>query len=342
MRRNTRHWLGNLGTVVVTVVVFLGFLEIFLRITGIDKGLPKTPPIFERSNDPVLSYQLKSDMTETAYRSTVTTDRRGFRSAEIHPGKPSVVLLGDSIFFGYGLEDDQTIGARLHHYLGEGYNVITAAAPGYQLIQEAALFKNKVEELHPDVLVLEFYWNDLTENLPDVLDDEGNMRAAGWKPGDRQCNPAITGVLSYIPGKCWLDLHSGLYRTIKKVASNRTEQQNAAQQVKDLTRTALNDTASPELLKKYERELTEFSRSLPVTMKKLFVIWPERPLHLLSTPVLRAMAERNGFEVLNLYEVFGNRGESLSWDTTHPSPKMADEAAAVIKSALEGLELLPN
>ena len=73
----------------------------------------------------------------------------------------------------------------------------------------------------------------------------------------------------------------------------------------------------------------------------LFVIWPEKQLHLQSTVKLRAIAEKQDFQVLNLYEVFGNKPESLSWDTVHPSAKTIEEAANVTGAALEEWKLLP-
>jgi lysophospholipase L1-like esterase len=342
MRRRSSRLIGNLITLAVTLVIFFGVIEVALRVTGIDKGLPKTPPIYQKSGDPELSYELKPNLHEQAFRSTVVTDRRGFRSPEVVVGKPTIALLGDSISFGYGLENDQTIASRMSAALGEGFNVVTAASPGYNLGQEAAFYKAKVALLHPSVLILQFHWNDLTSNPPDVLDDEGNLHAHTWTPQTPKCNPIMTGILSWIPGSCWLDLHSALYRTIRKVVSSRTEQQNAAQQVNDLTQSAFSDYVTNDQLAAYQKTLTDFAATLPKDMQKVFVIWPERPLHMTSAPALKAMAEKLGFHAINLYEVFGNRGESLSWDTVHPSAKMADEAAGVVTGALKEWKLLPQ
>ncbi len=342
MKKRLRSFLGNLTVLVCTLALFFGGIEATLRFSGIDKGLPKTPPIYEKSLNPAISYQLKPDLKQEAFRSTVITDRRGFRSPEIRPGRPTIALLGDSIAFGYGLENDQTIGARLEALLEGKYNVVTAAAPGYGLGQESVFFREKVLPLHPGTLILEFHWNDLTSQPPDILDDEGNLHAHDWKPGDRPCNPLKTGILSWIPGGCWLDLHSAFYRTIKKVVTARTEQRNAAEQVTNLAKNAFGDEVTDEQLAAYGKQLEDFAATLPPELKKLFVIWPERPLHLLTTTKLRAMAEKNGFRVINLYEVFGNRAETLTWDTVHPSAKTADEAAGVIRGALEEWALLPE
>lgn len=340
MRRRQSLW-QNLALTAATIFLFFVGIEVALRLTGVDSGRPMTPPIYQKSEDPALGYELKPNLREPAFRSTIVTDRRGFRSEEIHPGKQTIAVLGDSMTFGYGLENEQTLSARLNVLLGKKYNLVAGAAPGYTLGQEAALYKAKLAQLHPSTLVLVFYWNDLTHTAPAVLDDEGNLQAPGWTPGQRTCHPIEDGILGALPGRCWLDLHSAFYRTVKKVVSMRTEQGNLAEQKEEIRKNAFNDPATEEQLNAYGKTLAEFAKTLPKTMGRLFVIWPDKQLHLLSTPTLREIAEKQGFEVLNLYEVFGNKPESLSWDTVHPSPKTVEEAAGVIKAGLKEWQLLP-
>jgi lysophospholipase L1-like esterase len=326
----------------VTLLIFFGGIEFGLRLTGIDRGVPKTPPIYRVSADPAVTYELRPNMRETAFRSTVITDSRGFRSKEADPALPTIAVLGDSISFGYGIENNETIAARLGELVGAGFNVINAAAPGYSLAQEAAFYRNNVASLNPTTLVLQFHWNDLTGDPPNVLDAEGNLRPPSWTPSAMRCNPLETGLLRYLPARCWLDLHSAFYRTVKKVVSRRTEKQNEAQQVQQAAAGAVHDYVTDAQLAAYERTLSAFARTLPRSTKKLFIIWPERPLHLQSVPRLEQAAARAGFRTLNLYEIFGNNAETLSWDTVHPSAKTAKTAAIVIDAALREWNLLPS
>ncbi len=333
--------LINIALLCSTVILFFGAIEIGLRVTGIDRGTQKTPPIYRKSDNPELSYQLKPNLNETAFRSTIVTDRRGFRSSDVHPGKPTLALLGDSIAFGYGVENDQTLAARLNVLLEEKLNIVNAAAPGYGLSQEAAMYKDNVDVLHPETLILVFHWNDLTETEPNVLDDDGNLHPPGWTPDQPRCSPLNDGLMRWIPGRCWLDLHSALYRTMKKVVIARTEQANLHRQEEENRQNAFGDEVTDAQLQKYEQTLTEFVKTLPRSINLLFVIWPEKRLHLESAQKLRLIAEKQDFHVLNLYEVFGNKAETLSWDTVHPSAKTVDEAASVIKAGLEEWKLLP-
>lgn len=327
-------WAKNLSLTLATILLFFGSIEIALRVTGVDRGRPHAPPIFQESEDPALSYELKPNVNETAFRATVKTDRRGFRSKEIEVGKPTIAILGDSIAFGYGLQNDEMLAARLHDELEGKFNVVNAAAPGYTLAQEAAMYEHKVEMLHPEILLLIFYWNDLTVTQAAVLDAAGNLQAPGSST-EVLCHPIAEGIMGLIPGRCWLDLHSAFYRTIKKAAVARREKGNLRQQEMEYRANALDDYVTDEQLQAYEKQFSKFARKLPKNLKKLFVIWPEKHLHVMSAPALRATAEKNGFAVLNLYEVFGNTPESLSWDTVHPSAKTTETAAVIIASALE-------
>lgn len=340
-RRARRSFTPNIAVVLVTIGLFFGGIEAALRITGIDKGRPHTPPIYAKSENPDLSYELLPNLQQKAFRSTIVTDRRGFRSAEIHPGKPTIAVMGDSIAFGYGLENDQTLGGRLQTLLGDTVNVVTAAAPGYTLGQQAALYEEKVSLLHPKTIILVFYWNDLTDLEPAVLDDDGNLQAPDWKPGTPTCHPIEEGLLGMLPGRCWLDLHSAFYRTVKKVIVARTEKENLAEQQEQYRENAFAEKPSEGHIGRYAGIFERFANGLPKDTKKLFVIWPEKRLHLDETPLLRTIAEREGFSVLNLYEVFGNKAESLEWDTVHPSAKTVQEAAGIVKAALQEWELLP-
>lgn len=339
--RRLPNWPGNILLLTATIVVFFGGVELLLRVTGIEKGRPMPVPIYRKNDDPRISYELKPSMKAKALRSTITTDRRGFRSPEPDPAKKTIAFLGDSIAFGYGVEDFETVPARLHASLDGRYNVLNAAVPGYNLKQEAATYETKIRDLRPGALVLVFYFNDLQYLEPAVLDPSGNIQPPGTPPWRPTCNPVETGVLGLIPGRCWLDLHSAFYRATKKFVNARQERRVLKTQETALQSTGFVDSVKEENLRAYGRQLRAFSATLPTDLPRLFVIWPEKELHFVTRPQIRALAEESGFRVLDLYEVFGNRPESLRWDTVHPSSKTAAEAAEVIRAAMEHHRLLP-
>src|SRR3990167_8578925 len=99
----------NLSLLFATILFFFGGIEVTLRVTGMVSVKPNPPKIYQNSTNPEISYELKPNISERAYRSIVTTNSLGFRSPEIDPNKPLLAFLGDSITFGYGLNDDETI-----------------------------------------------------------------------------------------------------------------------------------------------------------------------------------------------------------------------------------------
>ncbi len=331
----------NFGLLLATVVLFFGAIEVALRLTGIVTIKPNPPKIYQNSNIPDISYELKPNSSARAYRSTVTTNALGFRSAEVDATKPTLALLGDSITFGYGLEDGETIPARMQAIL-PAWNVLNTAAPGYNLIQQTATYREKVKKLNPKALILIFHFNDVEEVGLELgtLDEDGILRPQGWVPGTRACDPTERGILGLIPGRCFLDLHSALYKAVKKYANTRQGQHDLKEAERAATKNIYDENVSPENLARYGQYLEKLRVELPADLPRLFVIWPERQLHFIARPKLRAIAEANGFRVLDLYEIFGNRAETLGWDSVHPSAETAARGAEAIFSALEHFGML--
>lgn len=331
-----------------TVLFFFGSIEAALRLTGIVKMKDYTPPIYEKNENPKISYQLKPNIREHAFRNTVVTNSLGFRSPEPNPAKPLIALVGDSITFGYGVADEETLAANLQKLL-PAYDFQNAGVPGYNIRQEAALFQEKITPLTPEALVLIFYWHD--EDLrTSFLDEEDVLRPEGWQRSERMCQPVTRGILALIPGQCFLDQKSAFFRGLIEFVNTRSafreRDRLRGEQAEVPLDTPLDSTSlrSASLgatrgdtemldLATYERELRELSRIAPA--KRLFVIWPDAAdLQTQARSELRRVAESQGFTVLDLAEHFGNTMESLSWDYIHPSAKTIEVAAKNIADAL--------
>ncbi len=326
--------LTNIGLMLGSLLLFIAAGEIALRVTGIEQGHVVPPPIYRQDPDPRISYALKPSMKEHAFRSTVTTNTLGLRSPEPDTTKPLLAVLGDSITFGYGVEDGQSLPAKLQTLL-PAYDAQNGGVPGYNLLQESAQYGKIFTPLHPQALVLVFYWNDLQDLVPAVLNANGNLYAPGAAVPPSGCAPITDGLLGLVPGKCWLDTHSAIYRVIKKFVSARTEKRNQAEQVKQFAAEPDYEYVTEKSVQTYADQLTAFAKTLPPDLPRLFVIWPERPLHTALRPRIRALAESQGFAVLDLYDVFGNDAETLSWDTVHPSAATITRAAEEVAKALK-------
>jgi hypothetical protein len=216
------------------------------------------------------------------------------------------------------------------------------AVPGYNATQEVATYRDAEQKLRPRALVLVFFFNDLVSMDPAILDTDGAVRPVALPPGQTAtCAPVESGVLSFIPGYCWLDLHSSVYRILKKIALTRSGNTQKVLDEKVNAAKFFSESLPPERVNRYGTILENFAKTLPPSMPRLFVIWPDREIHWELRQKLTAIASRQGFRVLDLYSLFGNRAETLSWDTSHPSARTAAEAGTVIAAALQEWHLLP-
>ncbi|RME23372.1 MAG: SGNH/GDSL hydrolase family protein [Deltaproteobacteria bacterium] len=90
-----------------------------------------------------------------------------------------VALMGDSIVFGWGVDDGGTVADGLQQALRERYGdrieVINAAQPGYSTVQTAWFWRTAVREYRPDLLVVFLAMHDHNQVL---ISDAENLRGA--------------------------------------------------------------------------------------------------------------------------------------------------------------------
>ena len=152
-RHGMKNIFLNTGLLLGSILLFLGGIEAALRLTGVVAVKPNPPRIYQRSPIPNIGYELIPTISLHAYRSMVTTNSLGFRSQELDPEKPLIAVLGDSIAFGYGVDNNETIPALLQRLLPR-YNVLNAGVPGYNLVQQRTTYREKLQKLHPASLFL--------------------------------------------------------------------------------------------------------------------------------------------------------------------------------------------
>jgi hypothetical protein len=97
-------------------------------------------------------------------RTTINADGlRGMLHAhERTPGRPRLLMLGDSVAFGFGVADDETFAADLEK---DGYEVVNLAVPGYGTDQELLRLERLGPAYRPDLVLLHFcVRNDFVDN----------------------------------------------------------------------------------------------------------------------------------------------------------------------------------
>jgi lysophospholipase L1-like esterase len=146
-----------------------------------------------------------------------TINAQGLRGS-VHPlartGRPRVVLLGDSVAFGYGVADDDTFAARLEE---RGYEVVNLAVPGYGTDQELLRFERVGAAYRPDVVLLHFCaHNDFADNASRVYFYDGMHPKPYFTLEGGDLVPHV-GQLHLAPSAragLWLHEHSFLYNLL--------------------------------------------------------------------------------------------------------------------------------
>ncbi len=167
---------GRWGIFAVALVVSLVTLEIGLQV--LEAGLPAVPAPstidpyepnpYIVSYRPTLQQFLPGATFHTqrpSYRVRYDINSLGLRGPEIGPKvKPRLVVLGDSIAEGHGVEFDETFVAGLGRALGpEGWEVTNAAIQGASPIHHAANLARTLA-LEPDAVFVLLYENDLRDD----------------------------------------------------------------------------------------------------------------------------------------------------------------------------------
>lgn len=128
-----------------------------------------------KSDNPRILYELRpnSEIIFTGQYAklsptTIKISSNGIRDYQYMPEKPQgvyrIVILGDSVAFGWGVELEHTFAKYLERFLQERrigrFEVINFGVPGYNLAQEIATLEYKCLDYHPDLIIFCIEEND--------------------------------------------------------------------------------------------------------------------------------------------------------------------------------------
>ncbi|GFK92979.1 hypothetical protein NNJEOMEG_00807 [Fundidesulfovibrio magnetotacticus] len=165
-----------------TALCFAG-AEGVLRLTGRVPSGAAVPRYFAGVHGDLEPHLRVVDRTVPALPYRVTANNQGSRGlADYSSSKPEGVLrvlcLGDSFTYGYGVDDEHTYPELLRRelerrYPGQKFEVVNAGIPIFGILDAMDYYLTKGAALMPDVVVLQFFPNDIHDHTRDVLFREG-------------------------------------------------------------------------------------------------------------------------------------------------------------------------
>jgi lysophospholipase L1-like esterase len=255
------------------------------------------------------------------------------------PGRHRVLVLGDSIAFGYGVDEAEAFPRQLERRLAAvpgapALDVVNLGVNGYNAYTEAALYEDVGARYAPDLVLVQFCVNDL--NDPTLHFDASTVARLGAIPPDAFPDPARHRVVPWPARLC------RALRTCALVAERAGRGDGAAL----LDALAPHTTPSPGELAWLRRQYDAIARRAG---RLVVVVFPyESQLQGRAGDdvqrALGALARDAGWDVVDLlpaYRAAAAGGEPLFIDIWHPTAAGQRVAAAEIARQLRCRGLVP-
>ena len=159
----------GLAGLAVAIAIFFVAGEVLARVLGIvDRLNGYTRQLFERGPSAELPYRLRAGVEVATGGVRIRVNQLGLRgpdtTAAPAPGTVRILVLGDSVVFGQGVDDDATLGAALARRLGERWRTpveaLNAGVQGYDTVAEAAFLAGPGAGLGASGVVVGMSLND--------------------------------------------------------------------------------------------------------------------------------------------------------------------------------------
>ena len=169
-----RQWVGNLLALIFSAAFMAAMFEIACR-TVVDSGTQyhlemwKYAVALKRiSANPDIGHEHVPGSRARLMGADVVINSKGLRDREVEAVKPAgttrVLMLGDSIVFGWGVRQDETLPVQLERDLRSAgrvpFEVINAGVGNYNTAMEVAYFLEHGVAYAPDIVVLNYFIND--------------------------------------------------------------------------------------------------------------------------------------------------------------------------------------
>lgn len=347
-----RGALRNLLLAAASCAVAFGGAELLLRWTGLAPARAlRSPDLGTLDAIPGL-YEPGQELTDRVRRdlpAKIRINNLGFRGRDLDERKPEgafrLLCLGDSYTFGDHVDGDQTWPARLEESLRArrrdlDVEVINAGANGFGILDELEFWRRKGIRLDPDVVVLTFSPNDISDmTRPVPVIDQMREHAA------MKSRPILGPALRFLQD-------TAVFNALQILAARVRVAARSHDALPAVEPSRAGPEQAPAAWEGYHRALADLGADLRRGSRRaLLVLYPghgnatgaERPF---ASEILPAWAKEAGFECLDLLPSFAeaaSRGEVLYLvpKDAHPAPAGHLLAAARIAGKIEDLGWLP-
>jgi lysophospholipase L1-like esterase len=154
------------------MLLLTGLLPIVLVDFGLRPFVSPKTTLFAADRE--LGWRMRPGAEGEWGGSRVRINQRGLRGPLVAPEKPEgtrrVLFLGDSVTFGFGIEQTDDVfpfrvGRALERALGTRVEVVNAGVGGWSPWQQLAFLQREGLDYQPDLMVIGFVLNDVTEKL---------------------------------------------------------------------------------------------------------------------------------------------------------------------------------
>ena len=123
----------------------------------------------QRSEIPILGHEHIPSKSAILQSVEIRINERGLRGktlTENHNNKRRILFLGSSVTLGWGVNENETVTARLQSMFkdqGQDVEVLNAGIGNYNAVRYVERFKNRLEDLNPTDIVVHYFVRDAEE-----------------------------------------------------------------------------------------------------------------------------------------------------------------------------------
>jgi len=160
-------------TICIVAACVLAAMEAAFRMTG-----AFMPSAYRRSKIPDMNFEMKPGIRYRVGGSEVSINGEGYRDIEWNAKKPAgtirVACIGDSMTMAVELKPEETYMKVLENKLNDNgmkTEFMNFGVGGYNTAQELLVYKHSAAKYRPDLVIVQYTLNDLTEIYPVYVGD---------------------------------------------------------------------------------------------------------------------------------------------------------------------------